>query len=85
MLDLQLCAENKVISGLLSLIASHKMVIGSVPLRITTYLIIMKYNLHKDMDYNYIVAILPHCNPIFQISEFFGNLVKEKQPIRTQF
>lgn len=54
MLDLQLCAENKVISGLLSLIASHKMVIGSVPLRITAYLIIMKYNLHKDMDYNYI-------------------------------
>lgn len=23
------------------------------------------------------VAILPHCNPIFQISEFFGNLMKE--------
>lgn len=45
-------------SGLLSLSTSHKVVIGSVPLRIITYLIIMKSNLHKDMDHNYIQMLI---------------------------
>lgn len=37
---------------------SHKVVIGSVPLRIITYLIIMKSNLHKDMEHNYIQMLI---------------------------
>lgn len=55
--DIQLYADNEVICGL-SLSTSHKVVIGSMPLRIIPYLIIMKSNLHKDMDHNYIQMLI---------------------------